>query len=1041
MRTWVNWMIRWRLWVVVAVVATTAGLAGQIGNLRVEIDPNRFLPQSHPYVIASNRVEQLFGSKYVLLVGITPNSGDVYQPEVLAKVERITQALRADPGVLKSTLLSVAAKKAKSITGTAEGMEIRPLMERLPADAAQMSLLRRHLESNPAYQDVIVSKDGASIAVIAEFKDDPKGFRAIMERVHPILDKERDASVRIAAGGLPVMLGQLEQFSERMGLFMPIAMLLVGAVLWLSFRTAQGMVLPMVTGLLAVLWSLGIMSRFGVPLDVFNATTPILILAIAAGHAVQMLKRYQEEFTRLRSEGLEPATANREAVVEAMVRVSPVMVAAAGVAAVSFLSLTVFEISSIRTFGIFAACGIAGALVLELTLVPALRSWMRPPRAAPAVTQGRVAALMRATADLTLSRPGWLAAIAAALAVAALVGSSRLRVDDAFRRQFSASIPSMQDDIHLNARFGGTNALYVLVEGERAGQMQDPAVQRAIDGMQRLMESDPMVGKTLSIVDFVKRMNRAMHGDDPAFNTVPAEQELIAQYLFLYANGGDPGDFDTYVDYDYRHANIWGFLREHDTHKLNALVAKLQAYAKTALPPGVQVSFGGSVAQGTAIHEIIVRSKALNMLQLAGVVFLLSALVFRSLAAGLLVLVPLAATVLFNFGLMGWTGIPMDIANSLTSAMAVGIGADYVIYFLFRLREELGRGLTFEAALRSTIQTAGSAIFFVALAIAAGYSVLLFSFGFWTHIWMGILISSAMVVSAAAALTLVPLLLTRLRPAFLDRTPALTVPAGTALGAMLLAGLLASPDASAQAQSADDIMTRSYLVDRVAGSRSLVTMTLRHAQGQERIRESVNLTRLQPGTTGNQRMIRFQAPADVRGTTILLIEHAAADDDMWIYLPALKKVRRLVASNKKDSFAGSDFSYGDVIGHAPTDWKHQLVGTEDIDGESSHVVESLPASAAIRDATGYARRRSWISRSRYVTMKFTAWDAEGQPFKEATFSDFLAGDAPGRWVPMRIKAKNLQSGHQTEIVFRDYAIESDLSPDRFTPAAMERASP
>ena len=302
MRKWTTWVIRWRLLVLLVVLGITAGLASQIGKLRVEIDPNRFLPQSHPYVVTSNRVEELFGSKYVLLVGITPNEGDAFTPSVLEKVQRITRKLREDPGVMKNSILSLSAKKAKSITGTSDGMEIRQLMEHVPSDASEMAALRKRLADNPAYLNAVVSKDSRSIAVIAEFQDDPKGFQAIMARVNPILDAERDGSVRIAAGGLPVMLAQLEIFSERMGMFMPIAMLLVGIVLWLSFRSVQGMLLPMVTGMLAVSWSLGFMSRLGVPLDVFNATTPILILAIAAGHAVQMLKRYQEEYARLHGE-------------------------------------------------------------------------------------------------------------------------------------------------------------------------------------------------------------------------------------------------------------------------------------------------------------------------------------------------------------------------------------------------------------------------------------------------------------------------------------------------------------------------------------------------------------------------------------------------------------------------------------------------------------------------------------------------------------------------------------------------------------------
>lgn len=125
--------------------------------------------------------------------------------------------------------------------------------------------------------------------------------------------------------------------------------------------------------------------------------------------------------------------------------------------------------------------------------------------------------------------------------------------------------------------------------------------------------------------------------------------------------------------------------------------------------------------------------------------------------------------------------------------------------------------------------------------------------------------------------------------------------------------------------SADEIMSKSLLSIKVADSATHSTFRLINAAGQQRVRETDGQTKLIAGTTDNRRLVNFLSPADVRGTKTLLIEHSSADDDIWIYLPAMKKVRRLVASNKKDSFVGTDFSYGDVIGHKVEDWNHTLM--------------------------------------------------------------------------------------------------------------------
>src|SRR5579859_3717581 len=166
--------------------------------------------------------------------------------------------------------------------------------------------------------------------------------------------------------------------------------------------------------------------------------------------------------------------------------------------------------------------------------------------------------------------------------------------------------------------------------------------------------------------------------------------------------------------------------------------------------------------------------------------------------------------------------------------------------------------------------------------------------------------------------------------------------------------------------SADAIMQKSLLSIKVLDSTTRSTFRLINAAGQQRVRETDGQTKLIPGTTDNRRLVNFLSPADVRGTKTLLIEHSVADDDIWIYLPAMKKVRRLVASNKKDSFVGTDFSYGDVIGHKIDDWNHKLVGEEKLGEFDCWVVESTPKTAQIADTSGYSKRVSWIDKRSYV---------------------------------------------------------------------------
>ncbi len=182
-----------------------------------------------------------------------------------------------------------------------------------------------------------------------------------------------------------------------------------------------------------------------------------------------------------------------------------------------------------------------------------------------------------------------------------------------------------------------------------------------------------------------------MHADDPAYYTIPESRELVAQYLFLYSLSGDPQDFDNFVDNDYRRATVWTFVKNDSTTNADIIAKNAQAIIARAFRPASRVQMGGSLPQLIALNDVIVNDKFRNMAQMALVVFVLGAIILRSFVGGLFVVTPLFAVMLANFGLMGWLGTPLDISAMTTAAMAIGIGADYEIYLLFRFREELAR--------------------------------------------------------------------------------------------------------------------------------------------------------------------------------------------------------------------------------------------------------------------------------------------------------------------------------------------------------------
>jgi predicted RND superfamily exporter protein len=185
----------------------------------------------------------------------------------------------------------------------------------------------------------------------------------------------------------------------------------------------------------------------------------------------------------------------------------------------------------------------------------------------------------------------------------------------------------------------------------------------------------------------------------------------------------------------------------------------------------VTAMVGGGVTNAIALNETMVAGKTKNLLQISILVVIITSILLRSITGGFLVLLPLATAALVNMGLMGGTGIMLSMGTAAISAMAVGIGADYAVYFLFRVREEFARSGDLREAVATALTTSGKAIAYVASAVAGGYLCLALS-GFKVHVLLGVLVALTMVTSSAATVAFLPAVVLAVSPAFLTRRAA-----------------------------------------------------------------------------------------------------------------------------------------------------------------------------------------------------------------------------------------------------------------------------
>lgn len=239
--------------------------------------------------------------------------------------------------------------------------------------------------------------------------------------------------------------------------------------------------------------------------------------------------------------------------------------------------------------------------------------------------------------------------------------------------------------------------------------------------------------------------------------------------------------------------------------------------------------------------------------------------------------------------------------------------------------------------------------------------------------------------------------------------------------------------------TAHDMMLKNFFVTKIKTLKSSGTMTLINEKGEKRERKSTTYTVLQPNGIDSKLVVRFTFPTDINGTAFLQIEHIEAEDDEWIYLPALGKSRRLVANNKKDSFVGSDFSYGDISLPNVDLYEHRVLGSETIDGQDCYKIESIPKTEETKNDSGYSLKITWLRKDNFLETKVEYYDLSGRLLKVQLVGNAkLLEPENGRWFALHREMANQQTGHRTTLDFGDVGLAGNLPEDLFTTHYLER---
>lgn len=810
---------------VLIVLILTVLAAMQMGKLRWETDARVYFPPGHPAIQFDELVADVFHVKDSVIVAIFNEDG-IFNPETIARVARITDKAAQLPGALAQRRVDVASLASATVfVGTEDELLNVPLLETGEPSEEDVARMKKLVYDNDnLFVGNLVSADGKATMIRVRLKEGIEyRYQSYFQMRAMIMEELRGGASTTwgAAGGAWGGGGQQgeqwgsggdggwnsedsdwggdwEQWSQALyeqaadngdrfymagrpvievtsgqhaladlKVMLPLLVLAICVMLFVLFRTMRGVFLPLSVVVIACIWTAGAMAVAGIPMYTISTMLPVILIAVGIADALHILTHFED---------LVIADVQRDApslVRQLMDDLNLPLMITTLTTAVGFMSLWWAEMPPFKVFGAFTALGIIFCWLVSIIFVPAALSLMRPHvsgylahRRALRVhnENGALARVLVSSAAGLMKRRVAVTVVVLGLVVAFGIGAQRLYVDSSWLGDFLDDSEVVVSNDLLNDKFDGTIFLNVVVDGGEPDALKSPELMRRLEDMTRYVETLPYVGGSVSLVDFIKTANRSLHADDPAYEVLPAAQAEIGELLFLLSVSGRPELIDEVVNYDYSVANLTFAIGTDHTQHLKAIIDATRSWVDRELAAfDVDVGYAGSANNSYVWAEMLINSQVLAILLSKIGILLMAALLYGSLAAGVLTVIPISIATAIVAGGAGWLRIPMDVSTVLAAGVAIGVGVDYTVHYISRYVLERKRGKDEHESVLGAMRSVGKPIVFNAVVVTAGFLILGLS-QFPPHIKLGYFVATYMVIASVVALVVLPIALTWFRP-------------------------------------------------------------------------------------------------------------------------------------------------------------------------------------------------------------------------------------------------------------------------------------
>ena len=813
--TVVDFQLKYRLFILLLLaLVTVLSFYSIVTKLTVKTDFFEIYPPKHEYIKLYKEFRGMFGSANVLSIILEKKDGDIYNPATMKKITELTLGILKIKGCNPIQVSSIAHPSVKQVVIDSQGIGLYSLMyEGVPETPAECEKLKKAVYANEGLRGFYVSFDDKSTALYAGFWEEGVDLLYLYNTVKKLVESIEDENHKCYVAGYPMLYAWISHYRPQIYFILSITVLSMIVLLVIYFRKLGGVLIPLVSGAVSAIWGLGFASAVGINIDPLLLVVPILLSARALSHSCQCLERFHQEFLETRDK--------KAALVKAYSALYPPALLAIITDGLGVLTIAIATIPLMQKLAYFSSFWIISIFIAVVVLNPIIISyWYSPSPDDERLKQKEISleTMTKKTAytvftnilyKLSGPRAKWGVGFFVLVLIfgGGAITTRYLKVGDSSAggailyadHEYNMAMQKMNND------FAGASQLIVVLEGkkevleekvdysrfkgrsimERVGEESGEADQftvaqgaikdrnslRLLEELGIYMKHEVAnVGGAISFADLVRKTYRMYHEGSPKWDMVPKSRRDLGQIFFQLSASMRPGEIARFVSLpEYQNATVTAYLRGYNHKSIKEAIAKIKEFqVRIDNDPDARVRLrlaAGILGILAAVNEEVEWSYWAILVVIFFTTFLLCSFTYRSFKAALILLIPLAVSQVACELVMLMLNIDLNIDSLPVTAIGVGIGIDYGIYLMSRLKEECMVQNDFDKARLTALLTTGRVIMFTALTLGIGVGFWMFSvMKFCAE--MGLLIFLLMVFNMISALVLIPALSGIFKPVF-----------------------------------------------------------------------------------------------------------------------------------------------------------------------------------------------------------------------------------------------------------------------------------